>query len=400
MNILQVSVRASEGGAAGVALNINNRLNSGGEGFISKFMYGYSKGGRPSHLEESDSSLFSISKRSFVIQSFLVNRLIGISLIPSFGEQLKSVRDLIDWADVIHLHVIHSFFIHEWQFLDLLIHSGKKVVWTMHDHWLVTGRCAFLDGCRAWKTGCGNCLSMDNYPPAKLDFSRVIRVKKMNYVQRLVKSGAMFVSPSKHLAKDFSDCYPEANVVVINNGLEKEVELKINKYVNERTENGDRIRVLVIAHDLSYQGKTDPDVVRSVARLPNVDMVFVGKNNPFSDVCSEDHGYISNRDDLYSVIVSCDVMLFTSQVDNYPLVIGECLCLGTAVIATKSPAAREILSSIGGGVYEPFMIPGALSDGKVLEKAFGVKTAKELSEKALNIFSGEVMLEKYCELYV
>ncbi|VEB57463.1 glycosyltransferase [Salmonella enterica subsp. enterica] len=43
------------------------------------------------------------------------------------------------------------------------------LVWTLHDHWSVTGRCAFTDGCEGWKSGCQKCPTLSNYPPVRVD---------------------------------------------------------------------------------------------------------------------------------------------------------------------------------------------------------------------------------------
>ena len=43
---------------------------------------------------------------------------------------------------------------------------------TMHDFWLMTGHCAYInESCNRWKAGCGNCPRLDQYPAARTDFS-------------------------------------------------------------------------------------------------------------------------------------------------------------------------------------------------------------------------------------
>lgn len=75
---------------------------------------------------------------------------------------------------VLHFHVLHSYWLN---LEEVVAFCGKvkahkpdtRFVWTLHDHWSVTGRCAFTDGCEGWKDNCQKCPTLSNYPPVKID---------------------------------------------------------------------------------------------------------------------------------------------------------------------------------------------------------------------------------------
>jgi putative colanic acid biosynthesis glycosyltransferase len=93
-------------------------------------------------------------------------------------------------------------------------------------------------------------------------------------------------------------------------------------------------------------------------------------------------------------------MLFTSKVDNFPLVIGESLVLGTPVIATKSEAANEVLSLVDGlSVESTDEVTRLINNKAVLNHLYGIDEIDILKKKSLEAFSGTTMLKRYIELY-
>lgn len=73
--------------------------------------------------------------------------------------------------DIIHLHNIHGYYINfELLFAWLKAHEEKKVIWTLHDCWAMTGHCAYFTAvkCGRWKTQCCQCPQKRRYPTALL----------------------------------------------------------------------------------------------------------------------------------------------------------------------------------------------------------------------------------------
>ena len=64
---------------------------------------------------------------------------------------LKQVEKLD--PEVIQLHNIHGYYINIEYLFRFLAESKKKVIWTLHDCWPITGHCAHFDyaNCRKWQ---------------------------------------------------------------------------------------------------------------------------------------------------------------------------------------------------------------------------------------------------------
>ncbi|MEG2751816.1 MAG: glycosyltransferase, partial [Anaerorhabdus sp.] len=105
--------------------------------------------------------------------------------------------------DIIHLHVIHGFYLNYPMLFDYLKTKNKKVIWTLHDCWEYTGYCAYYDynNCEEWKTGCKTCKFRNTYPYRILSNSKNnFETKKKAYSD----VNMILVSPSKWLDKEVS----------------------------------------------------------------------------------------------------------------------------------------------------------------------------------------------------
>ena len=171
MNILQFNVRLAEGGAAGVALDLHQRALQ--KGLQSRFIYGYGKGGKKSVSHDRYPQVVKHTPRLTSVANIALFRLFNRDLFGNLNSLYRTVTRTAGPV-VLHFHVLHSY----WLKLEEVVAFCEKVqahkpdttfVWTLHDHWSVTGRCAFTDGCEGWKENCQKCPTLGNYPPVKVD---------------------------------------------------------------------------------------------------------------------------------------------------------------------------------------------------------------------------------------
>lgn len=59
-------------------------------------------------------------------------------------------------ADVVHLHWVNQGML-SLRGLRRILATGKRIVWTLHDMWPLTGICHYADKCEGWLSGCGRC---------------------------------------------------------------------------------------------------------------------------------------------------------------------------------------------------------------------------------------------------
>lgn len=393
MKILQLSVRLNEGGAASIALDLHRRLLN--SGVNSTYAYGYGKkaGSNPKAMEIPN--VIKCSSRFNVLPNFVYHRLFGKDIFPPLGPGKKSFLTAINEADIVHIHILHSYFLPYFWFIKHLLKENKKVVWSIHDSWLLTGRCAITDGCLAWQNGCGSCITQKNYPPSFFDFSRAEFEKKKSAINSLGKN-LNIVCLSRDIANTYRQRFHTIKTSVIGNGLDMEIEKLIPQISSKQAT--DKTKILIIANDLAYGAKTNPKIILEVSALKNSELHIVGKNSPFSGFNIINHGEITSREQLVKIYLMMDLMLFTSIVDTFPLVIMESLACGTPVLAVKSPAAETLLGLVGAKPLGSDLLIKHIKN-KTWWNIYDTQGRQTLQNNALSVFSGKIMCKNYMDIY-
>lgn len=400
MRVLHVNVRLLEGGAAGVTRDLHLALIRAG--IDSRFAYGWGERGGPSSIEKFIPNSFQVGAQVQVATNIVSHRIFGIDVLKPFGESEKRLAEAIKWSDVIHLHVIHSYFAPYKWFFDLIFNERKPIVWTAHDYWMLTGRCAFTEGCRNWLEGCGKCPTQKNYPPSHMDFSGHEFQAKRRIINRL-GTKLHFVAPTSFVAEELKIGYPNLTVDVIPNWLDEEFNTALNMSPLSKSTlciaHTEQIKVLVVANDLSDHGKVDPSVITQLQKIPYIEIHTVGSNSPFIASNVINHGKIVQRIKMVEVMKASDVALFTSEKDTFGLVMIEALACGTPVLAVNSLAAKEVLEAVG---ITPVTDKSAIVDylaTRTLPDCYKSFETHSLQKKVVSIYDQAFAISRYIEIY-
>ncbi len=399
MKVLQLNVRLQEGGAARIALDLHRQLL--GIGIESRFGYGWGEKGGISSAESYVTNSFQVGHRAQVAANMLLHQVTGIDCVPPVGLSRQRFLDAIRWADVIHLHAIHSYFLPFSWLLEVLVSSGKPVVWTAHDYWMLTGRCASTDGCDGWKHGCGTCPTLKNYPKAYFDFSSMHFTEKRRHIAKL-GSLLHIVTPSLFLGALIREGFPNIKNCVISNWIDSEFESVLNNIQlsdKQLNFNKEIIRVVVVSNDLSDSTKVDQALINQLLLIPHIEIHTIGHNSPFIDGRVVNHGRIADRRLMVEAITRSDVALFTSDKDTFGLVMIEALACGTPVLAVESSADSEVMGRLGIRpiVSKPELV-NLLKEASLPICYFGL-SRQLLRQKVLQIFGGNTAILKYSALY-
>lgn len=108
---------------------------------------------------------------------------------------LFATRKLLDFIeeyepDVLHLHILHGYYINVFELFSYIKKNNIPVVWTLHDCWSFTGHCPYytLDGCEKWKTGCYKCTKVHDHPKSVfLIAQKGILMQRRIALQALIK---------------------------------------------------------------------------------------------------------------------------------------------------------------------------------------------------------------------
>ena len=340
-NVLQVNVRLSEGGAAGVARTLADELRR--VGIASPFAYGYGKRGRASPLEAeydgvriTPAPIAALNRISYATRGTETG-LVSPHLWRDFAKAVKA-------SDVVHLHAIHSYFAPTERLLSEISRAGKPVVWTLHDQWIMTGRCAQPGACRLWQDGCLKCPDLSAYPPATFDHAAERWQQRYAAVRLLQQSVPTSIVACADWLADEAVTAGIENVTVVKNSVDPQFWNALEQHPRVATEN---TRNLFLCRDLRDQNKVDWPLLTAIAAVCGQTLTIVGDNpeaNPDytpTRTSAEYRPAIMNRVALAKLMREHDRLIFTSQVDYFPLTIAEALTAGLSVFAVDSQAARE-----------------------------------------------------------
>lgn len=266
------------------------------------------------------------------------------SIIPTI-RLIKKIEKF--HPDIIHLHNLHGWFIN----IPILFRYIKKeniqIVWTFHDCWPFTGKCAhfLMNKCAKWKVGCGECNYLKDYPQMYRDKSRMMYKKKKEWFTGV--ENMIIVTPSVWL-KDLvqQSMLKEYKVKVIPNGINTEV-FKPRKS-DFRSRNGLENKYIVLACAMDWGIKKGLDVVIELSkRLDDTfRIVMVGVDAQLKKALPANIITIfktHNQEELAEIYSVADVFINPTREDNYPTVNMEAIACGTPVVTFQVGGSSEML---------------------------------------------------------
>ncbi len=267
-----------------------------------------------------------------------------------FGSRNATSR-LIQWIkqynpDVIHLHNLHGYYIHIGLLFGYLRDCGKKVIWTLHDCWPMTGHCAYFDyiGCRRWKDGCFCCPQRSEYPKSWL-----MDCSNRNYIakKRLFSGidGLLLVSPSHWLAKLAKQSYLRSyQTVVIHNGVDTSVFRPTSSNLRSKFYlNGKKV-ILGVAAVWDGRKGLDSFIALAGALGEGWQIVLIGlskrqiKKLPVGILGLE---RLDSAKELAAWYTLADVYVNPTLEDNYPTTNIEAIACGTPVVTYQTGGSAE-----------------------------------------------------------
>ena len=389
MKVLHLNIRAAQGGAGKVMIDLHRRMRDAE--INSRAAYGYASGITDDPAVISDETVVRLGSRTAVLVNYMSHLLIGREAITCNRNKLQA---MIAECDVIHLHCPHHYYMSWTDFLAIAAVERKPIVATAHDWWFVTGRCGFIGDCGGWRRSCGECGdSHKGDLPTLFDISRQVRRRKIASIDEFGTS-FQFVCPSEHLAKDYRSVFSRNPVHVVPNFLDLDFENGLKTPGSD----SERPAYLISASDLSYTGKVDPSLVTELLKR-SVPLQAMGRNNPFSGPGFDYLGEVRSRQEVLTYFRAAHALIFCSTVDNAPLTIIEALSAGCYVLAYSSPAAREMLAAVGGRCVEGRdEMLSIIESGNIADLYDGIERS-ELAARARSVYSGSQAVSSYSKIY-
>ena len=303
-------------------------------------------------------------------------------------------------ADVIQIFNTHGGYLSHLSFPALS--RRRPIVWRLSDMWALTGHCAYSYECDRWKSGCGACPHLSEYPGLKKDRTAFLwRVKKQVYS----KSRMTLVAPSTWIFRLASES-PLLNrfqIRRIPNGLDTTTFRPIPKQEarNRLGLDPNKRIVLFSAAAIQDERKGGALLTQALTRLTPQDrhnllllVVGQGAESIHSEIPIPVKTMPAVGDDnlLAQVYSAADLFLLPTLADNLPNSILESMACGT-------PAVSFDVGGISDAVRQ--METGYLArEGDAEDLAAGIQKLladeplrKKLGEQARRLIEQEHTLE-------
>jgi glycosyltransferase involved in cell wall biosynthesis len=397
-----VNTEFNRGGAAQIARTLYQSLNEDDK-IICNFAYG-----RGERVEDQ-----KVFKFTFLPEIYFHAFLTRVAGIQGYGSWFSTKRlekfILKEKFDLIHLHNFHGYYLNL-DFIKFLERTNIPVVWTLHDGWPITGRCAYSFNCEGWKTGCKKCPDLNRYPKTFNDSSALMWEKKREYFS--LEWNPVIVCPSQWLADRVKESYlKKYDVVVIPNAVDTEIfKTKDKDFIRKKYSIPlEKKIILFVAANLKDERKGVKYFLKSLkhVKLENLMIITVGGKIEFNRFIESSNykiiqlGYIQDKEEISDIYNIADVFCTSSLDDNFPTTVLEVLACGVPVVGFSVGGIPEQVTEDCGIMVKPKdskslgeAINKLLNDDE-MRKKFGLNCRKMV----LQNYTVEKYRDKYIEIY-
>jgi glycosyltransferase involved in cell wall biosynthesis len=305
-----------------------------------------------------------------------------------------------DPADIIHIHNFHGTYASIEALASLA--RAKRVLWTFHGLWGVTGGCDKPKGCRRYLERCGNCPQLGLWPIGNVDRTAEELSRKFTALADLPLE---VIAPSKYYVEvlRLSPVGRSWTVHHIPNGIDP-----VN-FIPAQI-GSDRLKLLLVNRNFQdpHKGFTMVRQALNMVDPKRFQLTLVGVNSGWAieqlqeGFQTRDLGYIADRNRLAELYAESDIFLFASPEENFPCVILEAMASGCCVVATPCSGIVEQITDGETGFLASAISGEAL--GEALCRAlkarselrdFGVRARTAVIEK----FSEDRIIESHMRVY-
>lgn len=252
--------------------------------------------------------------------------------------------------DIVHLHNLHSNYIHLNMLLKHLAKRDIKTVVTLHDCWFYTGGCFHYTaaGCNKWLSTCEKCPKQKQDTPAIFSKnSRQILEDRKRYllnIPHLYVTGVsqwMAHEPLKSFLKDVPN-------YVIHNGIDMDVFKPTPSDLRNRL--GLEGKFVILGPASKWLAPVNNRVLIDFAQMmiPDEILLLYGVYQDTGALPNNviPFGYTKNREELAALYTMADVFVNTSREDSLSLINLEAQACGTPVVTFDQTGPKETVDNI------------------------------------------------------
>ena len=259
--------------------------------------------------------------------------------------------------DVVHLHNIHGYYINVGILFSYLRNCHKKIIWTLHDYWPVTGHCSNSSfvRCDKWKKECYDCPQKGIYPK-----SVFIDASNRNYkMKRDLFSNIPNLTiqvPSEWLKGRIKQSFlSDYEVDVVSNTVDESIFKPVES--NFKEENGLVGKKIILGVSTSWQERKGLFDFLKLFEIIDSDHVIVLVGLTKKQIKAMPKGLYSmpityDMKKLAEIYCAADVLVSLSKEETFGLTVLEAVKCGTPVVVYKDTACEEIAATYHGVVVD------------------------------------------------
>lgn len=305
--------------------------------------------------------------------------------------------------DIVHLHNLHSNYIHLNMLLQYLAKKDIRTVVTLHDCWFHTGGCFHYTaaGCMRWLEGCGNCPKKKQDTPSYLwDCSANILADRKKYLLAIPRLTVTGVSEwiSNEAKRTFLANTP---VVTIRNGIDLNVFKPTPSDFRSRL--GLEDKYIILGPASKWLQPVNKSVLTYFSEHMQADeMLLLFGATDCSLLIPKSvrlYGYTKDRDELAALYTCADVFVNPTREDSLSLINVEAQACGTPVVTFDETGPKETVDGVCGFAIETGDYT-KLYHATMIIREKGKKHFTEQCRKFIaENFEKEANYQKYLNLY-
>lgn len=399
--ILVIGTTDNKGGAASVGWHVGEAMRS--RGYDVKYIVGYKFSNKPYVYELHRPSVLGWIDRFSPVKVTPLFRYFRSFLTGSdiaYGSPVEILNH--PWyqaADVVHCHNLHGSYFP----LSVLakIAAEKRVVWTLHDMWAITGNCVYTEKEAVWKEGAPADRRIMEYPPFLFSRAKELWQKKRAIYSQI--KDLTIVTPSRWLDMRVKvSILKDKKSVVIPNGIDTDIFVIGNKNAL-RQKLGlpmDKKIVIFVAQGGAHDSRKGWDYIAALAGShPELLFLCIGGGEERVEGNIRFVGNIGDPHTLASYYAAADVFLFTSLAENFPLVVLEAMSCGLPIVTFAVGGVPEAVVHKVNGYVARYKDAADLGVGLTWALRAPAAVAKRNRARVLQYYSLPAMAAAYERLY-
>lgn len=337
-------------------------------------------------------------------------RLLGLQ---GYGTK-RGTRKLIHWIekirpDIIHLHNLHVSYLNFPELFSYIIREKIPVVFTLHDCFNFTGKCAHYTACRCdkWRTECNHCPIFRNTiaPSTFFDRSKRLFNQKKKYYEQM--SHLTVVAVSKWLVGEArrAAMFSTAETItyiynwIDRNKFHRASKTEIKAFYDKYNLSHDYKYIISVSQAWDNNASRYKDAINLARKLPSdYRLILVGSVSRGSKIEKPiiHIPYINGSKELSAAYSMAEAYIHLSVEDTFGKVIAEAMSCGTVPVTFNSTACGEI-SGPYGIIVTPHDVNAIIrSLSKLQEKQ---KKSDEIIQYTIDNYDYHTNAQQYVDLY-